>query len=82
MRAMRIALGIAEGMVHTVHNRIGAGHQVARSLAEPGKKVEQLFTLFTRGVHLMRCIPMKEKRMEKQGQEPMREKENQNCNHF
>lgn len=73
---MRITLGIAEGMVHTVHYRISTGNKVARSLTEPCEKVKQFFTLFACGVHLVGGIPVQEKRMEKQGKEPMREKEN------
>ncbi len=64
---MRIALSIAEGVVHTVHYRISAGNKVARTLTEPREKVKQLFTFFARSVHLVGCVPVQEKCMEKQG---------------
>lgn len=60
---MRIFFAVAIGVVHTMHDRIRAGHEVRRSLHKPCKKIDCLFNPFARSIHLMRSKPVKKKRM-------------------
>ncbi len=64
---MRVLFCIAVYMVHPVHHCIGPGIQKRRTLSEPGKKIKQFFGSFAGGIHLVRCISVQEKSMEKQG---------------
>lgn len=64
---MRVFFRIAEGMVHSVHYTISPWNQVRGTLCKPGKKINELFSEFRRGIHLVGGIAMQEERMKKQG---------------
>ena len=71
---MRILLGIAKRMVLAVHNSIRARVEVRRTLANKCQYVETTLVKLVGGKHLMRGIPVQEKCLKKQGQEPVADK--------
>ena len=42
-RRMRIFFGVAEGMVHAMHDSIGARLQIRRSLSNNGEEIKEPF---------------------------------------
>jgi hypothetical protein len=78
---MRILFRIAVGMMHPVHDAIGAWHEEGRALYKPCAQVKNTFPVPGGGVHLMRGKPVQEKGMKEQRKEPMKGKEQQNCKH-
>lgn len=75
---MRIFFGIAIGMVHAVQNRIGTWIQKTGALENKSHGIKNLFPKIVEGKHFMGCIPMEEKRLEKEGEEPVANQENKN----
>ena len=67
--------------MHAVHNRICPWYQVRRPLRKPGHEIKSPFPVFGGGKHLMRSETMEKKRMKKQREKPMAEKENKNRGH-
>ena len=68
---MRVFLGIAVGMVHTVHNGICPRIEKRRSLENEGTEVK---CFLPKGVHLkhfVRCVPVLKEGLEKQRQKPV-----------
>jgi len=71
---MRVLFRIAKRMVLAVHNRIGARVQIRRSLENECQDMKTALVKFIGSKHLMRCIPVQEKCLKEQGQEPVAEK--------
>jgi len=53
---MRIVFGIAEFMVHAVHNAISPRNQVRGALEKPGAEIKETLPEFTGGIHLVGCV--------------------------
>jgi len=76
MRRMRVFLGIAKRMVLAVHNGIRARIQERRSLENKRKQVKNTLVKLIGSKHFMGYVPVEEKCLEEQGEEPVRQKEN------
>lgn len=71
MRTMGILRGITVCMVHSVQYGIGPWRQIGTALANPCKKVKELFPEFIHQEHLMGRIAVQEKALAKQGEIPV-----------
>ena len=68
---MRVALGVAEGVVLAVEDRITARIQVGTALDQPGDEVEHALGPRAHGVHLVGRVAVLEQALEEHGQEPV-----------
>ena len=68
---MRIHLGVAVSMVHTVHHSIGTRIQIGRTLRKPGEQKEEFFPERSHCEHLMRSITVQKEGLGKQGKVPV-----------
>src|SRR6185295_9461449 len=68
-------LGVAEGMVLAVEDRVGARREIRRALREPGPDVEEPFHGFTHREHPMGRVAMVEARLKEDGNEPVRDEQ-------
>lgn len=71
---MRVLFGIAVSMVHPVHDAVRPGVQKRGSLKEPGTEIKEFLPERVRVEHFMRCVPVKEKGLKKQGYKPVYQK--------
>ena len=74
MGRVRVAGGIAEGVVHPVQHRIGAGAEVRRPLRDVRQGVEKTLPEFAHREHFMRRVTMQEERLAEQRQIPVSDK--------
>ncbi len=63
MRGVRVLLGIAVGMVHPVHDSIGARVQERRALCDKGEHIKEPFPEFAHRKHFMGAVTMQEERL-------------------
>lgn len=75
---MRVFLGIAVGVMLAMHNGISPRVQKRRALANKREHVKRTFEKLMGSKHFVRSIPVQKKRLEKERQEPMRQKEDEN----
>jgi hypothetical protein len=73
---MRIEFRIRVGVVHPVHDGVGARAQVRRALCEPRKDVKELFPALAHRKCPVRRKAMLEESLRKQGEIPVCNKEN------
>ena len=64
---MGIEVSIGIGVVHTMHNGIGAGTEVRRTLHEIGKYEKEFFPSFAHLKSPVRSIPVLEECLGEQG---------------
>lgn len=64
---MGIFLCIAVSMMHAMHNGICPGIQEGGALCNCSACIKKPFPEFIHGKHFMRCVPVKKKRLAKQG---------------
>lgn len=67
--------------MHAMQNSIGSRREVGATLPNPGEEVEELFPVLVHYEHLMGGIAVKEETLAKQGEIPMKQKEDNN-NHL
>ena len=60
------------GMVHPVQDCVGPWRKVRASLADPSEDIEEPFPKFGHDKHLVRCVPVKEEALAKQGEIPVK----------
>jgi hypothetical protein len=68
-------------MVHAMEYSIGTRVEKGGTLGYERKKIKKSFPGLTHRKHFVGCITVKEKRLAKKRQEPVREKKNENI-HF
>ena len=78
---MRVKFSVGIGMVNAVHNAIGPGAEVRRTLCDPGKKEEKFFPPSTHVKGPVCRITVLEKCLGKKAEVPVQYKEKNNKNH-
>lgn len=70
---MRVVFRVAVGMVHAVQHRVSAWIEKTGTLAEKGEQEEKLLPEIAHLKHAVRRIPMKEERLAKSAEKPVKE---------
>lgn len=78
IRGMRILHRVGIGMVHPVHDGVGTGCQIGRTLCHVCSQVKKPLPRLAHREHLVRCVTVVEKGLEEEADEPMCEKKPKN----
>lgn len=75
---MWVFFRIAVGVVHAVHDRIGAGIEKGGTLADESEEIKEFFPEWGHPEHFVGCIAVQEKGLAEQGEEPVGQEKPEN----